>query len=261
MNNISIITDYLVVSLLGALVGFIEVIGRYRDAPFRVANSKPAFFYILINMLAAVIALLLVRLFGWTFTPRTEPEIVRWVQVMVAGSGAMILFRSSLFILNIGDQNFLIGPSTILQALLEVVDSEIDRQRGKIRADFVKNVMKGITWSQAKDGLPEICIDLMQNLSEDSRKAILDSVKLLKDPTLTISEQAKLLTLGLTLLNFVGEDVVSAAIGSLELRPKRTRRLPSLGRKTNEDVPNERPLEDSSLQKLLTGDSTPPIQG
>jgi hypothetical protein len=54
---------------MGMLVGFIEIISRYQDAPFRTALAWPSLFYMLVNGLVATSALWLVRVFHWDFTP------------------------------------------------------------------------------------------------------------------------------------------------------------------------------------------------
>src|SRR5205823_896422 len=61
--------------------------------------TRPALFYILLNIAASVAALALTRAFGWTFGASGKPgdTTVRWTQALVAGIGAMALFRTSLF--------------------------------------------------------------------------------------------------------------------------------------------------------------------
>jgi hypothetical protein len=49
--------DFTLVILLGMLVGFIEIVSRYQDAPFRTALTWPGLFYMLINGLVAGSAL------------------------------------------------------------------------------------------------------------------------------------------------------------------------------------------------------------
>lgn len=214
------VIDFLAVFTLGALVGCVEVISRYKDAPFKVALSRPGLIYIGINGLVALLALLTVRLFGWTFTDRPDAsvEIIRWMQVLLSGLAAMTLFRSSLFNFHLADQDISIGPNAILQILLVAVDKEVDRLRGKERARIVEEAMDGIAFNEAVLNLPTVAIALMQNLSREDQDEILESVKALKsEEAKDMPERTKTMSLGLTIMNVVGEDILKAAIDMVNL--------------------------------------------
>ena len=45
--------DYAIVAALGALVGSGELVSRYRDAPAGALRTRPALFYILLNLAAS----------------------------------------------------------------------------------------------------------------------------------------------------------------------------------------------------------------
>lgn len=212
--------DGFVVFALGGFVGSVEILSRYKDAPFRVALSRPGLIYTGLNALVALIGLGLVRLFGWTFTTdaQASAEIIRWTQVLVAGLAAMTLFRSSLFKFHLGDQDISIGPNAILQILLVAVDKEVDRLRGQERAKIVEQAMDRISFNDAVLNLPTVAIALMQNLSRDDQDAILDSVKALRsEEAREMPERTKTMSLGLTIMNVVGEDILKAAIDVVNL--------------------------------------------
>lgn len=44
--------DYFAVLLLGAMIGFVEILARYKDAPFKVAFSPPQVCFIFLSMQA-----------------------------------------------------------------------------------------------------------------------------------------------------------------------------------------------------------------
>lgn len=212
--------DGFVVFALGGFVGSVEILSRYKDAPFKVALSRPGLIYTGLNALVALIALGIVRLFGWTFTTdaQASPEVIRWTQVVVAGLAAMTLFRSSLFKFHLGDQDVSIGPNAILQILLVAVDKEVDRLRGQERAKIVEQAMDRISFNDAVLNLPTVAIALMQNLSREDQDAILDSVKALRsEEAREMPERTKTMSLGLTIMNVVGEDILKAAIDVVNL--------------------------------------------
>jgi hypothetical protein len=125
-----------------------------------------------LNVGAAIGALFLIRAFGWEFgigaqQGQSPSEItVRITQVMVAGLGAMALFRSSLFITRIGDQDVGVGPSSFLSTMLKACDDGVDRERAKVRAHWVNEIMTGISYTKARDSLVEVSARLLQNLPE-----------------------------------------------------------------------------------------------
>jgi hypothetical protein len=95
--------DLIVVGGIGAFVGTGELISRYRDAPARALRCPPALLYIAVNSAAACAAYGLVDAFDLTFGAAPGSP-TRWTRVLVAGFGAMALFRSSLFTVRVGEQ-------------------------------------------------------------------------------------------------------------------------------------------------------------
>ena len=79
--------DWILVASLGALVGVGELVARYRDRLHRALVQGPTLFYMVINSVAAVVALILNRTFGWNFRLAAEatPAELRsgWLQAEV----------------------------------------------------------------------------------------------------------------------------------------------------------------------------------
>src|SRR3982750_2744912 len=138
------VADYLIVVAIGASVGIGELVARYRDDPTRALGSFPALIYVVLNAAAAAGALALVQAFGWKFGAADGSSELRWTRVLVAGFGAMALFRSSLFTARVGNQDVGVGPSTFLQVVLTAADRAVDRRRARARARDVSQAMKGV---------------------------------------------------------------------------------------------------------------------
>jgi hypothetical protein len=210
----SLFVDYTAVAFFGGAVGLSELIARYRDEPWSAIRNKPAYLYIAINALAAVLALSLIRVFGWTFWANAkDPLQIRWAQILVAGFTSMALFRSSLFTVRVGDQDVGVGPSSLLQVVLGAADREVDRIRAESRATAVAEAMADVSFVRANVALPTLCMALMQNLSRDDQEAVGRQVDLLR--TAPFDDGLKTLTLGLYLMNVIGEDVLLSAVKSL----------------------------------------------
>jgi hypothetical protein len=203
--------DYLVAFLMGAMVGTAELIARYRDEPRRALMTIPAIFYLLLNALAAVVALGLIRVFGWSFG--ATGDALHWTQVLAAGFGSMALFRTSLFVVRAGNEDIGIGPNGFLQVLLAAADRGVDRLRAQDRAPRVGAIMAAVSFDKAYEALPAHCLALMQNLSQEEQKRLAEQVGKLRDSKM--SAQLKTQLLGLALMNAVGEDVLQASVQAL----------------------------------------------
>jgi hypothetical protein len=206
--------DYAIVAALGALVGSGELVSRYRDAPAGALRTGPALFYILINIAASIAALFVIRVFNWHFGVTSGDAPVRWTQVGIAGTGAMALFRSSLFTVHVGDRDVAVGPISFLQVFRDAADRAVDRLRAQARSATVAKLMEGIDYRKAFEGLPPYCLALMQNVPDEDQQKMLQALALLdKDPS--IDPAIKVRILGLQLMNVVGPNVLTAAVDSL----------------------------------------------
>jgi hypothetical protein len=227
-----LLIDYILVGLFGALVGTAELLSRYRDAPLRAVLNIYAAGYIIINILAAMLALWLLRLFGVNFglDPETETDKLRWVQVLAAGFASMMLFRSSVFVLQVGDQNVSIGPSSVLEVFLTVLDRQIDRRMARLRAEEVERVMNGISFTKAREQLPVVAFALLQNLAREDQDAIINKVLQLSTNS-GLTDSARSTALGLALLDFVGGQVLEEAVDlikdDISVTENGDRRLPA----------------------------------
>ena len=118
--------DGVAVAMLGGLVGTSELVSRYRDAPGVAMRSLPAIFYIFINAAASMAALEFIDAHPSWFDSQLTRNIV-------AGVSSMALFRTSLFVVRVGDRDVDIGPSGLLQVFLGAADRAVDRSRASAR--------------------------------------------------------------------------------------------------------------------------------
>jgi hypothetical protein len=214
-------TDYLTVNYgfvieIGLLVGATEMMSRYRDEPFAPLLSVPGIFYMLVNAGAAALAYYLMDL---TKTPAAEP-----LRTFAAGIGAMAFLRSGFFTARYGSTDVAVGPNQILQVILQALDRTYDRQRAVPRSEAILEIMGGIAFDQVKEALPTLCFDLMQNVSDSEVAALNAQVRDLS-ASANISDDAKVLSLGLALINIVGEKTLRAAVDALGKNAQGFRRV------------------------------------
>src|SRR5262245_2753584 len=213
--------DALIVFAIGALVGGGELVARYRDNPWRAIQTLPAATYISVNGAASVLALIALVTFGWTSDPNASPEAQRMVRLLAAGFGALAIFRSSLFQVRVGNTDVGVGPVAFLQVILAATDRGVDRKRASDRADKVVRIMKDLDFEVAYNALPPFAIMLMQNLTLEDKNALGDQVAGLGNAESEVPDQAKVLNLGLLLMNYVGEEVLEDAVRGIrgQLKP------------------------------------------
>jgi hypothetical protein len=204
--------SFIAAAVLGIAVGVAELISRYKDEPVKAILSVPAAVYLLINGGASATALAITRSFGWTFGVTDAGQVIV-VQTAIAGLGAMGLFRSSLFTIRIAGQDIGAGPSALLQIALGAADKAVDKNRATARAAKIAELMSGISFDKAVLALPTFCLALMQNLTAAEQAALRNEVDKLARST--VDETTKRLTLGLSMLNLVGEKALAAAIKTL----------------------------------------------
>ena len=109
-----LVANYFFATLIGASAGAIELLRRYRDAPWATLREGAAFAYVVINAASSLVAYHLVVVFDVRFGV-TDPAHLPAVQVLVAGLAAVTFFRTTLFTVRSGDTVLEIGPSAILQ--------------------------------------------------------------------------------------------------------------------------------------------------
>jgi hypothetical protein len=119
---------------IGGAVGFAELVSRYRDEPWRSAATWPGVFFIGLNAVAALLALLLMEHFRAELNAPADGV----ARVLIAGFGAMVILRSKLLTVRQADgTDIAVGPALALDSLLAAVNRDIDRGRAARRHRLV----------------------------------------------------------------------------------------------------------------------------
>lgn len=207
---------YFCVVTLGATVGLGELLSRYRDSATRMLLSLPAILYVGINGVASAVALMLFKTFDVTFgLPDSAHADARAVLLVLAsGLGAMAFFRSSFFIVRVGEHDVAVGPGSFLQLVLSAADRAVDRIQGAGRSKVTSQLMRGVSFLRAYQVLPISCLNLVQGVPDTEQESLGQDIQnLLANGAM--SDAAKSFNLGLSLMHVVGEDVLRAAIQAL----------------------------------------------
>jgi hypothetical protein len=202
--------SYSVVALLGLMVGSVELAQRYADTAARFLTWPAAWLYLVTNAFAAALALILVHTLNWSFGQ--TGNAVEIVQVLVAGCGAMALFRARLFTTassSRGAVKFVRSPATLLEGLLLVSDRQARRTQARDRIRATQR-MKFLTWTQAEE-LAHIVIIAMSIGGADEREFAKDFKALVKNPE-GLSDELRVQLLSVAILKFAGPRVILDAI-------------------------------------------------
>ncbi len=200
----------LIVVAFGGLVGLAELIGRYRSDPvYALRHSLAAWFYVFVNALAGVGALLLIRALGWTFGHASHVDLWR---ILVAGFGAIAFFRSSLFVTKIGGSSVGVGPSLVLGALLDASDREVDRKSAEMMSEVIRmEKLRDLDPGTVLFALPVLCLALMQNFPpSDQAQLGTELIVIRKDDTL--SPQTKMRAVIIQLAKYLSPDLVAKVL-------------------------------------------------
>ena len=202
-------------SLVGAVVGAVEILQRYRDAPFRALFSGWGIGYMLLN--AAVSYGTFWVLYHWVGTPPSaagehNDPLHLLIVAAGAGFGGTTLIRARLATIRLpGGQEVGIGPAIVIETLLAEVVRQLDRQLGVERCRTVHRLMNGIDFDRAKKRLPkELFLALHSVPAEEAARLSkrIDEI----DRMDHLSSQAKSCELGYYLLDLVGEKLLASVL-------------------------------------------------
>jgi hypothetical protein len=201
---------FISVALIGGLVGWTELAQRYRDRPTGPLRTLAGATYVLVNALAAMGALALVRHLDLAAETGLPKDVA---QVLLAGLGAMAFFRSAFFTMRVGDADLPLGPALVLQVILNAADRAYDRFRAAERSRAVSRIMRDVSFERAKQPLPAYCMKLMQNVSPEEAQRLATDLKALDEAGM--GPRSKSQNLGLLLMNVVGETTLETAVKDL----------------------------------------------
>jgi hypothetical protein len=197
---------------IGGLVGAVEILGRYRHAPFRAVLTWNGILYIVINLGAAWAAYYMLGAFQVFEKTAVAKDLT---QILTAGFGSLVFMRSSIFKVRVGESDIGIGPAAILDTLLLVADRGVDRREAVARAQDVTELVSHVRDpAKVAKMLTRYSLALMQNVDERTSQELAEGItKIMADPE--IPDAIKIDIVALRLGIVVGPDVLEAAVAAL----------------------------------------------
>lgn len=200
--------------LFGVFVGLSEILSHYRDEPLRAAATSAGLAYLVLNGLFSLSAFAVLRIYPDKIFPALANDYL--MTSVVAGFGAMAVFRSKLFTFHTGDgKDIPIGPAIVLDTIFRTIDSKIDRRRATERQEKVFDAMIGIHDFNSTASYIEASLSSFQNLSQEDKAQITGVIdQYRKVPNWP--DTLKSMSLGFAFLNIAGEENFDQVIDNLK---------------------------------------------
>lgn len=211
----------------GALTGMSEIMLRYRDEPLRATVTRYGLSYLALNGLIATSALFILMHYEDGVFPGLKNDL--FMKAIVAGFGAMAVFRSKLFTYRAEDgREFPVGPIIVLDTVLKVLDRKIDRQRSSERQRLVFEQLKDITAYDFAANYLVVSLLSYQNLTTDEKAVIANAVKEYREQT-QWPTQLKSMALGFAFLTIAGEENFAEVVKNLKAALAQAQSAPAGG--------------------------------
>lgn len=189
---------------LGALTAFAEIIQKFGDEPLQALGTFEALMYHALNGLISVAALSILLLYPEFYEKETAGSLEMIQIVLVAGLGSMLVMRSKLFNVKMGESEIAFGPEQIINVFLRFMEDSIDRVRASARIDFVIRVMNNLAFEMIEEYTLTM-LESTQALADKKNKLIKD-IKDIKNDNEITNTQLRSYRLGFLLLNTMGEN-------------------------------------------------------
>ncbi len=199
------------VFVLAAFVGFVEVLVRFRDEPFEAVSSVPGVAYFTINGIAGAAVYLLIRYLDINFGAPASSHLTHVMQVTIAAFSGIAFLRSGFFVgkdKNTGE-NMMYGPALVLENVLAVVSTQVDRARALRRIRLAETLAANISALQAQ-GMLGILTASVQTMPSEQAAGISSTAASIAGNS-TLDDRVKVKMLLLLYLTHFGEDAVTAA--------------------------------------------------
>ena len=207
------VSSYVVVFALGSLVGFGELLNRYRN-PGLVFKTVTSIIYLIINGLASVLTYYVMDLYNLWFDGFTSKEIDR---ILFSGLSAMFFLRSSIFVYKPKDSDTTIniGIASFIQIFLDFAERSFDQNQSIVKLNKVKEIMKGVDFELASKDLSILCLTLMKNVSLEEQQKLAEDIQKMSSRELRFGE-TKAVSLGILISDVGGVKLLKEAVETLK---------------------------------------------
>ena len=201
--------------LFGMLVGFSEILSRYRDEPILACSTVAGLLYLLLNGAVSLAAFLLLRCYPDIFS---SIKADLFLTAVVAGFGGVTVFRAKLFTFRASDgKDYPVGPAIVLETVLKTLDQKIDRKRATERQARVFSEMRDLNDFDNTAKYFQASLNSFQNLTTEEKAEITSVIDEYQGPkTASWPPGLKIMALGFAFLNIAGDENFDEVIKNLK---------------------------------------------
>jgi hypothetical protein len=198
-------------------VGLSEILTRYRDEPLIASLTSSGLSYLALNGTISLAAFALLRGYPTAIFPRLEHDL--FLTAVVAGFGAMTIFRAKLFTYKSDDgKEYSIGPAIVLETILKTIDQKIDqkidRRRATQRQGRVFHGTNTLHDFEHTAQYIEATLGSFQNLTPEQKQLI--SLVINDFRSSNYHDRLKLMGLGFAFLDLAGEENFDVVVTNIQ---------------------------------------------
>lgn len=193
---------YFFVFALGGITACAEIIQKFPDDPFVTLGTWESLIYNVFNGIIAISALKILLIFEVPY----QTDLDKLQLVLAAGLGSMLIMRSKLFNVKVGNEEIAIGPEQLINIFLRSMEHAIDRVRAVTRIEFVKKIMNNLDFTKVFS----YTLSMLESTQALGKKKD-ELIKAMDDIDKGRTQDPQLMSyqLGFELLNVMGEDFVT----------------------------------------------------
>jgi hypothetical protein len=200
--------------VLGVFIAASEVILRYRNDPISAVKSPYGIFYFVLNGFFSLIGYWVLRKYASQLLPAIGDD--RFLAVLVAGFGSMVLARSKLLTFKGDDgREYPLGPDLLFSTLILSLDGKIDGLRAVQRQRLVFRKMRDVDDFDLASQYVKTSLLYYQGLTDADRKEVADAIEGYR--TVDWPDSLKLMALGFAIVEICGLENFDSFLDGLKV--------------------------------------------
>jgi len=207
-----------IAGLTGAAIAFIELSSRFPDSLKRIFTNHSSWIYLSLNIIASYLLFYMALILNIKISNigiNDHP----FLGAFIIGLISMGLLRSSLININIKGSSYNYGIGNVIQKILKWAETLYDRDKSKLLIKNVSPLVFDIPFEIMHKEITPICIAAFSYPIEEDNNEINRQICLLKEID-DMTEEAKVISLALTVANKIGIDILKQCVIDYKSRKK-----------------------------------------
>ena len=206
----------IIAGLTGVVIAFIELSSRFSDGIKRVFCSCGSWIYLFVNAFFSIFFFNLAIIFDIKIS---NVEVVDhpFIGACIIGLISMGLLRSSIFNINMKENNYEQNIGTVIQKMLKWAEMLYDRDKTLYLLKEVEPIVKDIPFKALHGDIIPVCMSAFSYLNEEDNAKIHDVMDKLIARDDNMTEKAKVSSLSLQVAKIVGIKILKQGVKNYEI--------------------------------------------